>query len=147
MIIREATSSDIALITPLFDKYRQFYKCESNIEHASKYLEARVAKNESIILICFSGEITVGFTQLYPTFCSVELSRIFVLYDLYVIANHRNLGVGTSLLNAAKSYAMDQGASRLDLETEINNRVAQNLYEKLGYEKDTTFYKYSLQLE
>ena len=48
LIIREASTSDVNLISPLFDKYRQFYKCESNIERASKYLEARVTKKESI---------------------------------------------------------------------------------------------------
>ena len=141
LIIREASTSDVNLISPLFDKYRQFYKCESNIERASKYLE------ESIIFICLSDKIAIGFTQLYPTFCSVELSRIFVLYDLYILSSHRNLGAGTLLMNTAKKYAIDHGASRLDLETETNNKPAQALYEKLGYEKDIDFYKYSLELE
>ena len=147
LIIREASTSDVNLISPLFDKYRQFYKCESNIERASKYLEARITKKESIIFICLSDKIAIGFTQLYPTFCSVELSRIFVLYDLYILSSHRNLGAGTLLMNTAKKYAIDHGASRLDLETETNNKPAQALYEKLGYEKDIDFYKYSLELE
>ena len=147
MIIREAEVSDVALISPLFDKYRQFYKCESNIERASKYLEARLTNKESIIFICLSDNTAIGFTQLYPTFCSVELSRIFVLYDLYILSSHRNLGAGTRLMNTAKNYAIDHGASRLDLETETNNQTAQALYEKLGYEKDINFYKYSLELE
>ena len=147
MIIREAEVSDVALISTLFDKYRQFYKCESNIESASKYLEARLTKKESIIFICLSDKTAIGFTQLYPTFCSVELSRIFVLYDLYILSSHRNLGAGTRLMNTAKNYAIDHGASRLDLETETNNQTDQVLYEKLGYEKDINFYKYSLELD
>ena len=147
LIVREASVSDVSLISPLFDKYRQFYKCESNIERASKYLEARITKKESIIFICLSDKTAIGFTQLYPTFCSVELSRIFVLYDLYILSSHRNLGAGTRLMNTAKKYAIEHGASRLDLETETNNQMAQALYEKLGYEKDINFYKYSLELE
>ena len=147
LIVREALVSDVGLISPLFDKYRQFYKCESNIECASEYLEARLTKKESIIFICLSDKTAIGFTQLYPTFCSVELSRIFVLYDLYILSSHRNLGAGTRLMNTAKKYAIEHGASRLDLETETNNQMAQALYEKLGYEKDINFYKYSLELE
>ena len=147
LIIREASVSDVGLVSPLFDKYRQFYKCESNIARASEYLEARLTKRESIIFICLSDKTAIGFTQLYPTFCSVELSRIFVLYDLYILSSHRNLGAGTRLMNTAKQYAIEHGASRLDLETETNNQMAQALYEKLGYEKDTNFYKYSLELE
>ena len=91
--------------------------------------------------------MAIGFSQLYPTFCSVAASKIFILYDLYVISSHRKLGAGSRLMNAAKAYAIAQGASRLDLETEMNNRTAQYLYEKLGYERDTEFYKYSLELE
>ena len=147
LIVREASVSDLDLISPLFDKYRQFYKCESNIVRASEYLEARLTKKESIIFICVSDKTAIGFVQLYPTFCSVELSRIFVLYDLYILSSHRKLGVGTRLMNTAKKYAIDHGASRLDLETETNNQMAQALYEKLGYEKDINFYKYSLELE
>ena len=147
LIIREASTSDVNLISPLFDKYRQFYKCESNIERASEYLEARLTERESIIFICLSDKTAIGFAQLYPTFCSVELSRIFVLYDLYILSSHRKLGAGTHLMNTAKKYAMDHGASRLDLETETNNQTAQALYKKLGYEKDINFYKYSLELE
>ena len=147
MIVREAQIIDIDQIAPLFDKYRQFYKCESDIGNATKYLEARLTRKESIIFICLADEVVVGFSQLYATFCSVELSRIFILYDLYVLESHRNLGVGKRLLNASKEYARDQGASRLDLETETHNQVAQSLYEKLGYQKDTDFFKYSLELE
>ena len=147
VIVREAEISDVPFISPLFDKYRQFYKCESNLESASQYLKARLTQKESIIFICLSDKTAIGFTQLYPTFCSVELSRIFILYDLYILSSHRNLGVGTRLMNTAKNYAIDHGASRLDLETETNNQTAQALYEKLGYEKDINFYKYSLELE
>ena len=147
LIVREASVSDVGLISPLFDKYRQFYKCESNIVRASEYLEARLTKKESVIFICVSDNPAIGFVQLYPTFCSVELSRIFVLYDLYILSSHRNLGAGTRLMDTAKKYAIDHGASRLDLETETNNQMAQALYEKLGYVKDINFYKYSLELD
>ena len=146
MIVRQARISDISALANLFDKYRQFYKCESNVDLASEYLRARLEKKESIIFVCVMDDVAIGFTQLYPTFCSIEANRIFVLYDLYVINNHRRSGVGSNLMNAAKNYATSQGATRLDLETEINNKVAQALYEKLGYEKDTAFYKYSLEL-
>ena len=42
--------------------------------------------------------------------------------------------------------AKKSGASRIDLETAIDNTSAQALYESLGYQRDTEFYKYSLEL-
>jgi ribosomal protein S18 acetylase RimI-like enzyme len=38
-------------------------------------------------------------------------------------------------------------ASRIDLETATDNYDAQKLYEALGYERETEFYKYSLALK
>ena len=37
-------------------------------------------------------------------------------------------------------------ACRIDLETAHDNLIGQALYENLGYERDTHFYKYSLAL-
>ncbi len=146
MIVRQAKLEDLPTLAILFDQYRQFYKCDSNIKLASEFLHSRMEKEESIIFICLLDNIAVGFTQLYPTFCSVDACRIFVLYDLYVISSHRRAGIGSALMSAAKTYANTNGASRLDLETEITNDLAQALYSKLGYQRDTDFYKYSLEL-
>ena len=69
-----------------------------------------------------------------------------MLYDLFVDSGQRNNGVGKALMNRAKAMAVESGASRIDLETAIDNISAQGLYEALGYERDTEFYKYSLAL-
>ena len=88
----------------------------------------------------------LGFTQLYPALCSVDLVRYFVLYDLYVVETERRRGVGHGLMIAAQQWAMAEGAARLDLETAHDNCGAQALYEGLGYVRDSVFYKYSLEL-
>jgi len=90
--------------------------------------------------------VALGFTQLYATFCSVEAAPILVLYDLFVDAEYRRLGVGKALMNRAQAHAIDSGAARIDLETAIDNINAQQLYEALGYVRETEFYKYSLTL-
>ena len=58
----------------------------------------------------------------------------------------RDQGVGKALMNRAKTMALESGASRIDLETAIDNLNAQGLYEALGYRRDSEFYKYSLAL-
>jgi len=50
------------------------------------------------------------------------------------------------LMNQALQLAKETGASRIDLETAIDNTSAQLLYESLGYERDIEFHKYSLEL-
>ena len=85
--------------------------------------------------------------QLYPLFCSVAATPIWILYDLYVEPSVRRQGVGKLLMNQARKLAKSNGASRIDLETAVDNTNAQALYEALGYEKEVEFFKYSLLLD
>ncbi|MGB5270715.1 MAG: GNAT family N-acetyltransferase, partial [Eudoraea sp.] len=62
---------------------------------------------------------------------------IFILNDLYVYKEFRKKGIGAELLISAKDYCMLSGYKGLALETAINN-PAQNLYERLGWKKNTS---------
>ena len=68
------------------------------------------------------------------------------LYDLYVDQDARQRGVARALMAAAQQASRKAKACRIDLETAIDNHQAQALYEDLGYEKEISFYKYSLPL-
>lgn len=145
MDIVRAEERHIPEIGRLFDLYRQFYKCDADIKAATNFIRDRLGNDESVIFVAEDGESLRGFTQLYESFCSVELMKIFILYDLYVDADVRNGGVGAKLMNAATEYARVNGAGRLDLLTESNNFPGQHLYEKLGYERvNEEFFAYSL---
>ncbi|MDE0841531.1 MAG: GNAT family N-acetyltransferase [Porticoccaceae bacterium] len=148
--ISVATTDDLTDIAPLFDLYRQFYQQDANIELANTYLHDRISTASSTVLIAWDGDIerkkAVGFTQLYASFCSVDASPIWILYDLFVDPSMRNRGMGKALMEQAEGIARDSGASRIDLETAIDNINAQALYEARGYQRDTDFYKYSLEL-
>ena len=106
----------------------------------------RISTETSTIFLAKVDNRAVGFTQLYSSFCSVDASPIIILYDLFVDSASRQSGVGKALMDRAKDYAAQIGASRLDLETENTNINAQRLYESLGYERETYFYKYSLEI-
>jgi ribosomal protein S18 acetylase RimI-like enzyme len=146
MDILKATTKQLPEIARLFDLYRQFYDCEADIELAKQYITDRFNNNDSTIFVADDNGPLQGFVQLYPTFCSVQAQPIFVLYDLYVAADNRNLGIGALLMNKASAHAREQGAARLDLSTATTNKAGQHLYEKLGYERDSEFYVYSLAL-
>ncbi len=85
----------------------------------------------------------VGFTQLYPAFCSVLADRTFVLYDLFVAPAARGTGAGRALMEAAESYARAEGAARLELQTARTNVVGQSLYESCGWKRDELFHVYA----
>ena len=147
MKILKATKEHTPKIAELFDLYRQFYECEPDIELAEAYISERILKGESVIFIADDNGTLKGFVQMYPSFCSVDAIKIYILYDLYVDASCRNSGIGALLMNRASEHAREQGVSRIDLMTAFNNKPGQHLYEKLGYKRESEdFYTYSLQL-
>lgn len=57
---------------------------------------------------------------------------------------YRNKNIGKLLMDSAKKYAIEIEANGLSLETSLDNKVAQNLYEKLGYVNDRKTLHYYL---
>ncbi|MFC0266701.1 GNAT family N-acetyltransferase [Kushneria aurantia] len=89
-------------------------------------------ENSQVFVADISGEL-VGFIQLYPTFSTVDLSRIWILNDWYVLKRFRSQNVGYELLRAAKEFSERSGASQLRIETGLDNIKAQRLYGKFGF--------------
>lgn len=146
LIVRSASQSDLEGLTILFDQYRQFYQCAPDLAAARNWLKENIEQGRSAIFVADSGGTLLGFTQLYPALCSVDLVDYFVLYDLFVVEAARRQGIARALMNAASDWAKAHGAARLDLETARDNIPGQALYRDLGYELDEVFLKFSLDL-
>ena len=144
--VRLAKAPDLDQLADLFDQYRQFYDCPPDLGAARAWLAQNLKTGRSTIFAADNGSQLLGFTQLYPALCSVDLVDYFVLYDLYVIEAARRHGIARALMNAASEWAKTQGAARLDLETARDNTPGQALYRELGYKLDEVFLKFSLEL-
>lgn len=141
---RLAEARDLDTVAVLFDAYRQFYEKPADLPLARRYLDERFQRRESVILVAedTDGRI-VGFTQLYPAFCSVIADRTFVLYDLFVTPTARGTGAGRALMEAAEAHGWKVGAARLELSTAHTNKIGQALYESCGWVRDNAFYVYT----
>ena len=144
--VRLAESSDLDQLAGLFDQYRQFYECPPDLGAANSWIAENFERGRSTIFVAGDGHQLIGFTQLYPALCSVDLVEYFVLYDLFVAPSARRQGIARALMNAASEWATAQGAARLDLETARDNYPGQALYRDLGYELDEVFLKFTLDL-
>ena len=143
---RLAERSDLDQLADLFDHYRQYYECPPDLGASKNWIAENLDQGRSTIFAADNGAQLLGFAQLYPALCSVDLVNYFVLYDLYVIEAARRQGIARILMNAASKWAKTQGAARLDLETARDNYPGQALYRDLGYELDEVFLKFSLDL-
>jgi ribosomal protein S18 acetylase RimI-like enzyme len=136
--IRFASARDLPCLTTLFDAYRVFYGRESDVDAAHAFLSARLARDESVVLLgvrsTSKGEDEiVGFAQLYRAFSSLSLGLGIVLNDLFVVPHARRLGVGGRLVDAATAYARQVGALGVTLETRPDNATALRLYQAKGF--------------
>ena len=145
--IRAAASYDLPALGRLFDEYRQFYKLPTELERATEYIRARLAAGDSVVLVAADeSEQLLGFTQLYPAWCSLLAGPVYVLFDLYVPPRARRRGIARALLEAAAARARRDGKLRMTLSTAKTNVNAQALYESLGWERDNEFYVYNLSI-
>lgn len=137
------------LVFELFDKYRVFYRRNSDPELARRFIQERLDHRESVIFAALAGSpaIPVGFTQLYPKYSSASATRNWILNDLYVEEEYRRTGIGRQLIQTALSFAKDHGADFVTISTEVDNFTAQRLYEQIGFlrsEPETDFYNYRI---
>ncbi len=147
MPTRQATPADLDALAALFDAYRQFYRQPADLAGARFFLAERLARQESVIFVAEdeSGR-ALGFAQLYPSFTSAGMKRIYILNDLFVAAEARRQGVGTKLLEAAVEFARASGAARLTLSTAFDNLAARSVYEAHGWVRDDHFQSYNFRL-
>ena len=118
-----------------------FYGQESEPHRTRKFLQSRLQAGDSIIFLAEDEAGAVGFIQLFPSFSTVSLERLYILNDLFVLPRSRGRGVGRLLLRKAQNYCSEKGYKGLALETAVDN-PAQKLYEALGWMRDTHCFHY-----
>ena len=126
----------------LFDQFRQFQGRGSDLAAARSFLCERFDHGESVVFLAHDGATAVGFAQLYPSFSSFALSRVFVLNDLFVQEAGRRKGVAATLLAAVEAYAWSLRSARVTLNVARDNGTAQQLYEAQGWNRDEQFFMY-----
>ena len=149
-MIKRIKADEWALVVNLFDQYRMSYNKQSDIVLAERFIRERLDNNESVIYVAMDGDKPVGFTQLYPKYSSGRAVKNWILNDLYVDTDYREQGIGSKLIIKAAEFAGSDGAEFIQLETAVDNYIAQSLYNDVGFVKqppDEEFYLYKLSLK
>lgn len=146
--VLRANEKNLDELAALFDGYRQFYGQPSDLAAARRFMGERLANDDSVIFAASLAETKklVGFVQLYPTFSSVRMRRVWTLNDLFVATSARGHGVARALMQAAREFAVSTGAVALELATERDNTAAQALYDSLHYQCVEDYLHYALTL-
>lgn len=146
MKITEAKIDHLNGLTDLFDAYRVWYRKASDKKNARTFLKQRLQSNDSVIYLAMDETEQVGFTQLYPSFSSTKMKRLWILNDLYVKPSHRGRGLSRKLIATAQQLCSDTDGCGVLLETELSNTIGNRLYPSMGFKlEENNFYFWTVQ--
>ena len=142
LFVRQAVLADLDGVSAIFDEYRQFQGKKADLGACRAFLQERFDHGDSVVFLASLGARTVGMAQLYPSYSSTALARVFILNDLFVNAGGRRAGVASALLAAVEQYAWSFGACRVSLNVAQSNVSAQELYRVRGWVQDSEFFMF-----
>jgi GNAT superfamily N-acetyltransferase len=97
---------------------------------ATAALAHAVRSDDAVVFVAVLGDEFVGFCTGYDDMLSVRFGRRVWVEDLAVHPDRRSLGIGKRLLDEAKAWARDRGASHLELDSAETRADAHRFYER-----------------
>lgn len=99
-------------------------------ERAGRALAAATSSDRANVLVALDGDRIIGFCTAYLDLESVRFGRRCWVEDLAVDPERRSRGVGAALLDAARQWAWESGATHLELDTADAREDAQRFYDR-----------------
>jgi GNAT superfamily N-acetyltransferase len=99
-------------------------------ERAAERLRRAAASDAAVVLVATDGGGVAGFCTVYDDIESVRFGRRAWVEDLAVHPERRSLGIGKRLLDAAKDWARERGATHLELDSAETRVDAHRFYER-----------------
>lgn len=106
---------------------------------AALALRHAIDADDACVLVAAVGEELIGFGTCYRDLLSVRFGTRVWVEDLAVDPQSRSQGVGSLLLEAAKTWARDCGATHLELDSADTRTDAHRFYEREGAYRSTCF--------
>jgi GNAT superfamily N-acetyltransferase len=97
---------------------------------AAVALRQAIESHDSVVLVAEAGGRLVGFLTGYQDLHSVRFGYRAWVEDFAVDPERRSLGIGKRLLDAAKAWARERGATHLELDSAETRHDAHRFYER-----------------
>jgi ribosomal protein S18 acetylase RimI-like enzyme len=138
MHIVKSTEKYLAQLVELFEEYRLFCGYQSSPKETKDFLKKLICNDESVIFIAIDTETdsVMGFVNLYPSYSTLALQRLWILNDLGVSSDYRGRGVSKALVQKVQEFAKETNAIRIELKTGTDNSTARNLYKSMNFTID-----------
>jgi ribosomal protein S18 acetylase RimI-like enzyme len=132
-VLTPPTRAEIEQFAEIFDRYRIHYGEAADASRTVSWLEANISSGRLEAFVAEDEGAFVGFAITMTVPASLRLGHFWQIRDLFVLPNHRGLGVGRTLLDFVRAAPIRAGALGLVLRTDIDNTPALRLYAESGY--------------
>lgn len=138
MKVIRSTEAYLDRLVPVVEEYRRFCGALADAGATREFFRARLDMEDAVTFIAVdkNTEAVMGFVNLYPSYSTLSLQRLWILNDLGVSGGFRGRGVATALIRKVLAFAADTGAVRVELKTRVENLNAMALYRSVGFEID-----------
>ena len=135
-MVRRATSADAAALAPLVRALavEEGYAHPPSIHDLTSLIATLIADRSSDFFLAIS-DMPVGCLQMNYRYSTWATARYGYLEDFYLVPSARSQGIGTAMMTAAYAHARAVGCVYVELDVRPENRDAQRLYERLGFQR------------
>lgn len=130
--VRAATREEVDAILPLYEWLFAPPGSKPSLwdeERARSALGEAIADGGAEVFVADDAGELVGFCTAYLDLHSVRFGPRVWVEDLAVDPARRSQGIGKALLDAAKAWARERGATHLELDSAFSREAAHRFYE------------------
>ena len=133
--ILPASKNDVDAICHLLaELFVQEADFAANADKQANAVNAILASPEQgQILVLKIDKQLVGMVSLLYLISTAMGGKVAMLEDMIIAPEQRSQGLGQQLLNAAITFAQEQGCLRITLLTDADNQRAQQFYQRQGF--------------
>lgn len=132
--IQAATAADRDLVIDLLSaQLREHHIPIPAMELAAAVDGVLQRPERGTLLVAVVDGLSVGVAYLSFTWSLEHGGKTAWLEELYVAPDHRDKGIGQTLLTAVCAHAREQGCAAVDLEVDATHQRAAHLYAREGF--------------
>ena len=114
------------------ERYEEDGVAETEVPLAPADASAFLADDGTHLLVAFEHDDPVGFVVVNELLHRHTFTRMFLVYEIGVVNEHRRRGVGRALLEAVRALAIERGVPEGFVLTNESNPAAMGLYAAAG---------------
>lgn len=99
------------------------------------------------IFVIECDDVVIGYANTWLVFSIWSRGLTMTIDDLFVTSAYRGMGLGEKMMSYLIDFSRQNGYTRIQLHSGLDNQRAHNLYKKMGFiEEETLFFMKNLKL-